>query len=87
MTPDYSIRDVVANLRLAFALRRLQRTADMLLRLDIANVLAAGDREGFSEGWPPHWVPDNAFYTAVLREPDGMKRVLEVWYPWDACRN
>ena len=31
-----------------------QRMNDALLRVDIAYVLAAGDNEGFTEGWPHH---------------------------------
>lgn len=30
----------------------VQPMADHLLRLDIAYLLAAGDKAGFSEGWP-----------------------------------
>lgn len=57
--------------------------SDPVLRCDIAHLMGGHQRD-FDEGWRHHWLPENGFYMARIPEPDGMKRLLEGFWPWEA---
>lgn len=48
-----TLYDLIIKLRLA-AIAEVQRREEMVLRLDIARLLAAGHQEDFEHGWPHH---------------------------------
>ena len=65
MNPDLSRRLAV------LMARKLHKMNELLLRCDIAYVLAAGDHESMDEGWPHHekvfWWEEASFLERVAQ--------------------
>lgn len=60
--------------------------SDPILRHDTAHLMGRHQKD-FDAGWSPYLVYPNGFLLGRIREPDGMKRSVEGWWPWDARRN